>query len=1396
LLDRLLLRAARGARRRADRARDAGDWLEAQRGYRRWLALRPNDGPIWVQLGHALAEAGDISGAADAYRTAQVLMPRDADLLRCWGHAERRRGDMAATLALYERAHALDPREETAAEIARLSPPPPPAELPPAAVVEEPTSAVAPDEQPAPATPPGACEYVDRDVVHGWLRGAEEGDEVLFLAGDAVVAQALPLPDVPRGDGHEFRALLAIRQPTAVRAVRRSDGAELAGSPFEALPASVPTTTPLLARDVRAAVIKPLVLASGRELAILAIHTATGAPKPHVTPYVRMLAEAGIAVLLVVSSDRPVDLPADLLDAAAGVMVRGNAGYDFGAWAHALALHPQAWGTPLLYLLNDSVVPAADERLPALLARVRASAADLVGLTASLEYRWHVQSYFLALKPKALSSFALQHLFRTAEVVDGKDAVIRRFELPLAQRVEEAGCGVEILFPDGGPGNPVLDGWRGLIARGFPFVKVLLLRGAFPHIDLAGWREALAGFDLDVIDQLLAASSAALPADPDDRLYAHPLPPLEGGPPLKVALYGPWNYDNGLGHASRGLIGALRHAGVQLSLHPVRKPFHIHRPLGPATDVRDFAGPADVAVVHLNPDSWHLLTDAQRAEIAAARHRIGYWVWEMGHIPDAWWANFGAADRIWAPSRYCAELFAAQDGAPVDVVPHAVPLPADDPPEPATRAVLLRDLGVDPARRVILYLFDGSSYLVRKNPAALVRAFAASGLATRGWTLLLKTKHLHDRPAEGAALRSLVAGEDGVVLVDRALDAAALARLMACADIYASPHCSEGFGLTVAEAMAAGRLVVATDFSGTADLLDAGTGFPVRAHRWQLAEDHGHYTRGGVWARVDEPALAHALSRAAAVVEAGEDSSAQAARARVAERLSFAAVGAAIARSLAATVRGRPAREPVRTEALNLRAGVPAERGFHDPGVHVTMLAADGAVPGGEVPGSAEWVVLAPAGSMLSPLLAATLRTSAAARPDVAIFYADDVAGAPDRAIDQFRLKPEFDRILLAAQDYVGAPVMVRAGVLAALGGLDPTCRTAAVADLLFRADAAGHSIARIPQILLAHPGARVRATSDDYRAMLRAQPLLADYAVGPGLAPHSFALARRYPAGGEPPVTLVIPTRRSALPDGNGTWVAQLLDAIAHADWPMDRLSVLVGDDLPDEPDWMAVPRPYALRRIATPRAPGEPFHYAAKMNRLWREVETEQLVFMNDDIRLGAPGWLRALQTFALDRGVGGVGARLLFPDGSLQHAGLVPHGTCAAHAWIYRERAEGTFHEWARVHRQWSMVTGAVFATRRSLMEEVNGFDEAFAVEFNDTDLCLRLRALGYRIVCTPQAEMVHAEKVSRGEAPPAGDTIARFLERWGGWLADDPAFHPLLRRDRFELRPDIGRRQWFY
>jgi GT2 family glycosyltransferase len=482
----------------------------------------------------------------------------------------------------------------------------------------------------------------------------------------------------------------------------------------------------------------------------------------------------------------------------------------------------------------------------------------------------------------------------------------------------------------------------------------------------------------------------------------------------------------------------------------------------------------------------------------------------------------------------------------------------------------------------------------------------------------------------------------------------------------------------------------------------------------------------------------------------------------------------------------------------SLTKGLPFLEAGASGKLHMVALGRDGAptdaLPSSDLPDDV-WIAFAPLGSVASPAFSSTVLEQIDRHPDAAVFYADDLAVRSEEAINQIRLKPEFDITLLSAQDYVGAPLIVRLDSLRALGGLNVAHGTAACADFLFRASARGMVIRRIPEVLLAHPGRRIQASASDYRAMLQAQPSLDAYEVTPGATVGTFRLKRRFTAAEKPMVSVLIPTRRTQAPDSNETYVERLLASLAATDWPLEKLTVLVGDDIPGSPEWARRKWPFKLHRIETLRASNEPFNYAAKMNRLWRAAETEQIVFMNDDVRALDGGWLEALQTFSMDAGVGGVGARLLFEDGSLQHAGMAPHGAGTAHLWIQRLGSQGVYQDWALVHREWSMVTGAVFATRRTLMEEFGGFDERFSLEFNDTDLALRLRAAGYRIVSTPFAQMVHTERASRRDTPPPAEEAELFYQRWSHWLANDPSWHPGLDLNRVEVMPSPISNPWY-
>jgi GT2 family glycosyltransferase len=207
--------------------------------------------------------------------------------------------------------------------------------------------------------------------------------------------------------------------------------------------------------------------------------------------------------------------------------------------------------------------------------------------------------------------------------------------------------------------------------------------------------------------------------------------------------------------------------------------------------------------------------------------------------------------------------------------------------------------------------------------------------------------------------------------------------------------------------------------------------------------------------------------------------------------------------------------------------------------------------------------------------------------------------------------------------------------------------------------------------------------------------------------------------------------------------------------------------------------------------RRPG-PFNFSALVNAGVAAADAPVVVLLNNDCAITRSDWLRRLVAQALEPGVGAVGARLLYPDGRLQHAGVaLGLGGEAGH----RDRRLPGDHPGhlgrLSVPHEVATVTAACLAVRRELFLEACGFDEAFPVAFNDTDFCLRLRARGHRNILEPGAVLIHAESASRGKDD--GVRRARFLreaalfrERWGDAIGDDPYFHPIFTLMRFRDR----------
>lgn len=643
----------------------------------------------------------------------------------------------------------------------------------------------------------------------------------------------------------------------------------------------------------------------GRRTALFITHAPNGRIKGHVGPYLQAFAKQGVDIVLVVAADRrKTAVPASLLELCNSAYVRENVGFDFNAWAHVLLEDDDLLDSETLYLVNDSLIgPLNDADFAAILARIDACEEDFVGLTDNVYYNHHIQSFFLALKKKCLSSYAFNQYIQDVRIWPDKNAVIMEYELTFASRMRAAGISTRSLFGAhkrfGEPGNDAgnnrtIFDWDTLLDQGFPFVKASLL-GEHAGVGGEAVREAIAagGIALARLDRTYAYDGPKIWADLTEREAI--------GRPPRVAFVAPTNYANGLGVAARSYASAIRRTPWEVNLHPMERPFHVHARVAANWQAATFSGRPDVALVHLNGEGWGvLMSERQRAVVESAAVKIGLFVWETSFVPTNWLGTIDGLDAIWAPTQFCADIFRTVTDIPVDVVPYVV---ANEPAETATasaKAGLRTAFSLDPGKRLILYAFDGSSFLARKNPHALIRAFRASGLADKGWQLVLKTKHVFDIPGEGKRLLDLVGKGRDVVVIDKPLSPTQLNALFDLCDVYASSHSSEGFGLTIAEAMEMGKVVVATDYGGSRDFLDASCGFPVKAEIVTLEESYGPYLRGAEWGQVDEADLARALTDAARAVADGSAAAiGAAARNRIRERLSIAAVAAAMDASVA-----------------------------------------------------------------------------------------------------------------------------------------------------------------------------------------------------------------------------------------------------------------------------------------------------------------------------------------------------------------------------------------------------------------------------------------------------------------------------------------------------------------
>ena len=232
-----------------------------------------------------------------------------------------------------------------------------------------------------------------------------------------------------------------------------------------------------------------------------------------------------------------------------------------------------------------------------------------------------------------------------------------------------------------------------------------------------------------------------------------------------------------------------------------------------------------------------------------------------------------------------------------------------------------------------------------------------------------------------------------------------------------------------------------------------------------------------------------------------------------------------------------------------------------------------------------------------------------------------------------------------------------------------------------------------------------------------------------------------------------------------------QLLDIII-----MDNRSVL--------PETEVLLEGWAAHGVARVVSHDEPFNWARANNLAVDPKGSPLLLFLNNDVEMTSHGWDMSLRAYLADARVGAVGALLLYPDGMIQHAGIIfgMEGAGPIHEGVGQSPDPGGPNgRWTRT-RLASAVTGAWLATTREVLDTVGGFDESFPVSFNDIDFCLRCRAAQRFVVQAADIRAVHHESATRGKnlsrtaARKEGADLARLIARWGDALDWDPAYNP--------------------
>jgi len=443
-----------------------------------------------------------------------------------------------------------------------------------------------------------------------------------------------------------------------------------------------------------------------------------------------------------------------------------------------------------------------------------------------------------------------------------------------------------------------------------------------------------------------------------------------------------------------------------------------------------------------------------------------------------------------------------------------------------------------------------------------------------------------------------------------------------------------------------------------------------------------------------------------------------------------------------------------------------------------------------------EFVAVLNAGDELEPDALFAMVGLLQKHPKADLIYSDEdrIDAEGNRSNPHF--KPGWSPDLLLSADYVSRLSLYRKSLLDGIGGFREGFDGCEGYDLVLRATERTGEIHHVPKVLYhRRTPAGPPALPDQGPVRDRTRQALSDAlerrgfegSVEEGLLPDRFRV--RFEIKGEPKVSIIIPTR------DNAAFLRRCVGSLERLT-TYRNYELLIIDNNSRDPETLEYLGSMPHRVIPFREA----FNYSRINNFAVSHAAGEYVLLLNDDTEVTDGSWLETMLEHAQRPEVGVVGARLLYPDGRIQHAGVVVgvgspwEPGVAMHAYHFYSPHSPGHAGTLMAATNYSAVTAACMLVRKSLFEQVGGLqEEDLPIQFNDVDLCLKIRERGYYVVYTPYAELYHHESVSRGHFSGNRTENLWMRERWGTEMDNDPYYNANFSRayGDFNLRADLMR-----